>query len=90
MFFVYVLESENSGKYYIGQTNNLESRLDSHNRGYNRYTKPYRPWKLILCKSYTSRSESMKVEKKLKSLKKRELVIKFAIENSFLELKIGM
>lgn len=83
MFFVYILESVEYGKYYIGQTNNLEARLNSHNQGYNRYTKSYRPWKIAFYKQYDRRSEAMNVEKTLKSLKKRELVIKFANENSF-------
>ena len=83
MFYVYILESVNHGKYYIGQTSNLDIRLNSHNKGNNKYTIPYKPWKIIFHKSFKTRSESMAVEKKLKALKKRELVVKFATENQF-------
>ena len=83
MFFVYILEAINYGKYYIGQTNNLDVRFTSHNQGENKYSNPYKPWKVLFHKSYETRSESMAVEKKLKALKKRELVVKFAIENQF-------
>jgi len=83
MLFVYILESVNHGKFYIGQTSNLDARLKSHNMGDNKYTKPYKPWEIIFHKSFQTRSESMAVEKKLKALKKRELVVKFAIENQF-------
>jgi len=41
------------------------------------------PGKIIFHKQYESRAEAFKVEKKLKALKKRELVVKFATENQF-------
>ena len=83
MYSVYILESLSFGKYYIGQTNNLEKRLISHNLGQNKYTKSYIPWKIIFHKHFESRAMALMVEKKLKALKKRELVVKFAIENQF-------
>ena len=83
MFSVYILESTNYAKYYIGQTNNLDFRLKSHNQGENKYTNPYKPWKVIFHKSYETRAETLAVEKKLKALKKRELVVKFAMQNQF-------
>jgi len=84
MFFSYIIESISTGKYYIGQTNNLENRLKSHNQGDNKYTTSYKPWKVLYYKIYSSRQEAMSVEKKLKSLKNRELVIKFANDNQFI------
>ena len=84
MFFSYIIESISSGKYYIGQTNNLENRLKSHNQGNNKYTTSCKPWKVLYYKIYSSRQEAMSVEKKLKSLKNRELVIKFANDNQFI------
>ena len=33
MYYVYLIESLKDGRYYIGQTNNLEERLKYHNRG---------------------------------------------------------
>ena len=86
MFSVYILKSINYGKYYIGQTNNLDVRLKSHNHGENKYTNPYKPWKVIFHKSYETRAEALEVEKKLKALKKRELVVKFATQNQFEKL----
>ena len=32
-YFVYVLYSEKSHQFYIGQTNNLFRRIEEHNRG---------------------------------------------------------
>ena len=83
MLVVYILESISYGKYYIGQTNNLEKRLKSHNQGNNKYTKPFKHWKVIFHKLYYTRAEALSIEKKLKALKKRDLVVKFATQNQF-------
>ena len=77
MFFVYIIESEVNGSYYIGQTNNLEERLRRHNLLRNRSTKSYAPWKLLHSQVYETRSEAMKVKSYLKKLKKRSLVQKW-------------
>jgi len=70
-FFVYIIESFATGKRYIGQTNELESRLAEHNNpGHNpmKYTsKQAGPWKLIHHEEHTNRSEAMKRERWLKS-----------------------
>lgn len=76
-FFVYILESEIDGSFYIGQTNNLEKRLERNNKGYNPSTKVKRPWKIIHQSECVSLSEAMKLEKKLKSWKKRDVILKF-------------
>jgi len=78
MFFVYLLKSEKDNSFYIGQTNNLKTRLDYHNRGRSQYTKSKRPWIMIAHKMCQSRSEAMIEEKRLKNLKNRQ-----AILNSF-------
>lgn len=77
MFFTYILQSEVDGSFYIGQTNDVEKRLSRHNAGYNRSTKGKRPWKLVYYKSPVNRSEAMKLEKYLKSLKKREKILQW-------------
>ena len=77
LFFTYILESEVDGSFYIGQTNSLESRISRHNRGYSRSTSTKRPWKLLYSKQFESRSEAMKTEKYLKSLRKREAILKW-------------
>ena len=83
MFFVYIIESTESKRHYIGQTNNLEERLKKHNQGRNLSTKAYIPWQLKWWKEYESRSEAVIVEKRLKNIKKRTGVEKFVIENNF-------
>ena len=75
LFFTYILESEVDGSFYIGQTNSVEERLKRHNKGYSKSTSSKRPWKLLFQIGYESRSEAMKTEKYLKSLKKRDAIL---------------
>ena len=69
-YWVYILQSETSGRYYCGQTNNLESRLGQHNDpSYQNTltTKRFQgPWKLIWKKECNNRSEAMNLERKIK------------------------
>lgn len=47
-FIVYINYSEVFDKYYIGQTENFDSRLQLHNSGLVKSTKPYLPWINVL------------------------------------------
>ncbi len=76
-FFTYILMSDVDGGLYIGQTQDVEKRLKRHNTGRNRSTSAKRPWKLLFAKPCSSRSEAMKLEKYLKSLKKRKAVFEW-------------
>jgi putative endonuclease len=74
MNYVYINYSEKFDKFYIGQTNDFESRLKLHNLGFVTSTKPYAPWinKLMIIKS--NRSEAINLEKKLKNLNRQRLL----------------
>jgi putative endonuclease len=66
-YFIYILFSSAFNRTYVGQTNNLTSRLEYHNSGKVRSTKSYRPWTLVRTEIYNSRAEAMKREKWLKT-----------------------
>jgi len=66
MYTVYVIEDENSLR-YIGQTENIDKRLEEHNSGLSFYTKRGKNWKIIYTEEHSTRSESMRREKYLKS-----------------------
>ena len=72
--FVYILYSEAHDKFYIGQTNDLESRLQRHNSGRSKYTSPYRPLIQLCSIEKESRSLAMKLEVKLKNLSKDRII----------------
>ncbi len=70
-FWVYVLQSETTGKVYIGQTNDLRLRLSQHNDpNFQRtlHTKRNQgPWKLVQTETFSTRAQAMSREKALKS-----------------------
>ena len=81
MYYTYILQSEPSGKLYIGQTNHLESRVNLHNSNKNFSTKNKGPWKLLYSKEFETRSEAMNFEKKLKSIKNKEYLLEKIKDN---------
>ena len=80
-YHVYILKSLGDGSFYIGQTNNLESRLQRHNAGLEKYTKTKRPWEILWSIEVETRSEAMRLEKKLKNMKSRKRIIAFIEAN---------
>ncbi|MBS3739062.1 GIY-YIG nuclease family protein [Mesohalobacter halotolerans] len=61
-YYTYLLESLYDGRFYIGQTQDLQNRLAYHNKGYSNYTKKFRPWKIIWPKAFKTRSEAFSFE----------------------------
>lgn len=81
-YYVYVLLNPD-GKTYIGQTADLQRRLDQHNdfafRG-TLHTKRHRgPWRLIHSEECSSRSAAMRRERELKTGKGREWIRKHVL-----------
>ena len=74
MYYTYILKSKASGRYYIGQTNNIDLRLKRHNNNLVKSTKNRGPWDIVYYEKYTSRSEALKRESYLKSLKSKKII----------------
>ena len=67
-FHVYVLHSTKLNKIYIGFTSDLEARLKSHNELATKgWTIKFRPWTLVHCENFASKTDAMKREKELKT-----------------------
>jgi len=69
-FHVYILQSQSNGRYYCGQTDDLDRRIRQHNdpdyHG-SRTTKVFPgPWSLVWQAEFVSRSEAMLLEKSIK------------------------
>ncbi len=67
--YVYILQSKKDGKYYIGETTDVNARLLFHNRGKQRSTKHRIPFRLILIEEYENRELALKREKQIKNYK---------------------
>ena len=72
-YIVYIIKSDR-GHYYIGQTKNLEDRLNRHNRNRSKSTKKKRKWELVVSSICDTRSEAMKLERKLKSFRMQKAI----------------
>ena len=75
--WVYVIRSFKENYTYTGITNNVDRRLIEHNRGYNKSTKFYLPFKLLLKEEYPDKKSARVREKFLKSGKGREFLNKY-------------
>ena len=68
MFYIYAISSLDRNYIYVGMTNNLEARIERHNKGREKTTRPYRPFKLIYSEEVNGeRSEARRREKYWKS-----------------------
>jgi len=67
MITVYAISSLSKSYIYVGLSSQLEKRFARHNKGQNKTTKPYAPFKLIYTKEFATRKEARAHEKYLKS-----------------------
>ncbi|NHE56491.1 GIY-YIG nuclease family protein [Cyclobacterium plantarum] len=73
--YIYILESESDGSFYIGSSQDPVERLSKHNRPHKGYTARKQPWKLVHTEAFETKAEAISREKYLKKLKSRKLVI---------------
>ena len=69
-YWTYILQSQSSGRYYCGHTDNLDRRLSQHNNPdykSSRTTKVFKgPWEIVWTAESDSRGNAMILEKKIK------------------------
>ena len=66
-YYIYALKSRNRNYIYVGLTNNVQRRINQHNAGHEKTTRPYAPFDLVLTEEFENRFEARKREKYLKS-----------------------
>ncbi len=62
MYYLYILKSRIKNWYYVGMTDNKEKRLNQHNAGKTKSTKPYRPFDMVYTEGYNNKTECRKRE----------------------------
>ena len=80
MYHTYILFSEFADKYYIGQTSNIQERLQKHNSKNKGFTNQADDWVIVYRKSFDTRAEALSHEKQIKKWKSRKM-IRNLIEN---------
>lgn len=79
MYFVYILKSERTDKYYVGCTDDLVRRLKEHNGELpnpGRSTLAGRPWVLVFQAQFQSRAQAIAAERYIKRMKSRRWIEK--------------
>jgi putative endonuclease len=76
MYYLYILQSESSGQFYIGVTDDYLRRFHEHNFGnHNTFTSKFRPWIIAaVFQCGDSLGEAMKIEKFIKKQKSKKLI----------------
>ena len=69
--FVYILQSESTGGFYVGYTADLERRVAEHSEGRGRWTATRGPWRLRYREVYEDDSAARRRERALKRAKSR-------------------
>jgi putative endonuclease len=64
--FVYILRSLKDGSYYVGTTQDVDSRVEHHNQVGTQYTKQKSPWELVYTEEHPDRSSAMQREYAIK------------------------
>jgi len=76
LFYLYILQTKTTKKYYIGSSEHPEVRLHYHNTIEKGYTSRYRPWEIIYTKEYESKALAQQAERKVKSWKSKRMIEK--------------
>ena len=76
MYYLYILYSKSSDRYYIGYSNDYKRRLEEHNYSpHVTFTSKHRPWKLAAAfHCGEDRRVAMAMERFVKAQKSRNLI----------------
>lgn len=76
MNFVYILYSKSLDKFYVGETQDLDERINQHNSGFynNAFTKQVSDWVLYFSIECESRVEARKIETHIKKMKSKTYI----------------
>jgi putative endonuclease len=73
-FHAYLLQSETTGRFYIGHTENLTKRIFEHNSNRTLSIRNRGPWKLVHAEEYATRAEAARRERQIKKMKSRKWI----------------
>ena len=77
-YYTYIILTENN-KLYCGYTDDVEKRFQAHLDGRGaKYTRINKPQKLVYQKEFSTKSEAMKEEYRIKKLSRKEKLKLFA------------
>ena len=69
MYYVYILQSRQDGKLYIGYTADLRSRFREHNQGLSQATRHRQPFDLVYYEAFKAKKDAVVRERMIKQYK---------------------
>ena len=73
-YWVYILQSESTGRFYVGHTHDLADRLRRHNEGRTEANKGRGPWRLVHREEFPTREAAATREQAIKRRKSRAYI----------------
>ena len=73
-FYLYILQSQSTTRYYVGQTQDIDGRLAYHNANCSKSLKNRGPRQLVYREEYATRAEAMRRERQIKQWKDRDMI----------------
>ena len=73
-FFVYIIFSKKANRYYVGETEDVNARIQSHLAGISKYTSIANDWTVVHTESFDSRSDAIRREREIKRMKSRKYI----------------
>tara|TARA_R110002072_G_scaffold223600_7_gene380569 strand:+ start:2812 stop:3060 length:249 start_codon:yes stop_codon:yes gene_type:complete len=73
-YFVYILHSEKLDCFYIGSSQEVESRLKDHLTNHKEFTAKSKDWKVVYTEQFPTKTLAILKEKKIKSWKSKIMI----------------
>ena len=74
--FIYIIQSDRDGSFYIGSSSDPLLRLRRHNAAHKGYTARKRPWRLVYTEEFPDKTAALKRERFLKEQKSRPFILR--------------
>ena len=74
MFYVYILQSLNVDRFYVGYSEDPDRRLIDHNSGKVKSTRNFRPWRKVYHEEFESELLAIRRERYIKSMKSKKFL----------------
>ena len=75
-YYIYILYSDSTDKFYTGASSDIDKRLQRHNAGATKSTKNGRPWKIVYSEEFNTNKEALNRERYIKKQKSRSFITK--------------
>ena len=77
MAWTYILYSKDLDRYYIGQSDDIRSRIQHHVEGDTAFTGQASDWQMVFLQEHATRAEAMQLEREIKRKKSRRSIQRY-------------